>query len=149
MVDFTQAPDAVMQRVRQGGEADEIIGTGVLATAKDTTAAPLKGRTLNVQNTTYAFLIPTAGLAQLDVILRASTFTVGAGGTIAVQLTRMLRNGAATKGAAVAFAAFVVGTQQVQSLALTGERFVLLEIVLSNHAGHNVVFDQAEYCGRA
>lgn len=100
--------------------------------------ATLAGATLSTG--TYYYFIPTAGVAELDVTLRASAVT----GTHTITLYPVLSDCVSIKGTATSVSALVAATQATTSLTtLRGERGVILKIVVD--AASSLTFDQADY----
>lgn len=89
---------------------------------------------------TKFYRVPTAGSAQLDVILKPSSVS----GTITITAYATLADGITQKGAAINITTPSGTTQAVDTIdVLAGERYWMLKIVTSGASG--VTFSQAEF----
>lgn len=89
---------------------------------------------------TKFYRIPTAGSAQLDIILKPSSVS----GTVVVTAYATLADGITQKGSATTLTAPSGTTQVVSTIdTLAGERYWMLKIVTSGASG--VTFSQAEF----
>lgn len=91
-------------------------------------------------STTYFYRIPTAGSAELDIILKPSSVS----GTITVTAYATLADGITQKGTAVTLTVPSGTTQAVDTIStLAGERYWMLKIVVAAASG--LTLSQAEY----
>lgn len=121
------------------GRQAHIRGGGAETDVSLNTKTRLAGVAQAASSTNF-YRIPTAGSAQLDIILKPSSVS----GTVAVTAYATLADGITQKGSAVNLTTPSGTTQVVDSITtLAGERYWMLKIAVSG--GSAVTFSQAEF----
>lgn len=121
------------------GRQAHIRGGGAETDVSLNTKTRLAGVAL-AASTTYYYRVPTAGSAQLDVILKPSSVS----GTITITAYATLADGITQKGSAINITTPSGTTQVVDTIdVLAGERYWMLKIIVA--AASSVTFSQAEF----
>lgn len=121
------------------GRQAKIKGGGALTDKSLNTTTLLEG-VEQAASGTYYYRVPTAGSAQLDVVLKPSAVS----GTITITAYATLSDGITQKGSAINITTPSGTTQVVDTIdVLAGERYWMLKIIVA--AASAVTFSQAEF----